>query len=81
MLIEVPGMQPLERVGDAPVQSLATQERHAGEQGLADLLVGEDEAWLPALFGDDQPCALGLLQRVEQIVLLLLGERRRGSQM
>ena len=70
-------MEPLECVGDTPVQALPAHERQPAEKRLADLLVGEDETRLPALFGDHQPCPLGLFQGVEQIVLGLLGERRQ----
>ena len=37
--------------------------------------MGKDEAGLPTLVGDQQPSPLGLIQRIEQIFLFLLGKR------
>ena len=77
MFIEVTGVNPFESVGDTTVQALPAHERHPAEKSLADLLVGKDEARLPALLGHQQPGALSLVQGVEQIFLCLLGKRRQ----
>ena len=77
IFIEVPGMDPLKRVGDTAMQTLPPHERQPAEKRLADLLMGEDEARPPALLGHQQPGALGCLQGIEQIVLGLLGESRQ----
>ena len=77
MFIEVAGMNPFEDVGDTAVQALPAHERHPAEKSLTDLLVGKDEARLPALPGHQQPSALSLVQGIEQIVLLLLGNRHQ----
>ena len=77
MFVEVPGVNTFEGVGDTAVQALPAHERHPAKKGLTDLLVGKDEARLPALVGHHQPSPLGLVQGVEQIVLLLLGNRHQ----
>src|SRR5438034_5303264 len=77
MLIEVPGVNPHEGVGDTSVQALPAHERHPAEQSLTDLLVGKNEARLPPFMRHDEPRALDLVQSVEQIIVLLLGKRRQ----
>ena len=80
MFVEVPGVDPFERVGDTAVQALPAHERHPAEKGLTDLLVGKDEARLPALLGHHQPGPLGLVQGVEQIVLASPRRAPSGTQ-
>ena len=80
MLIEVPGMEAFQRVGDTAMQALPAHERQPAEKRLADLLMGEDEARLPTLLGDQRAGRARLFQGIEQIVLGLLGESASGTQ-